>query len=112
MEPVDSNQHEIKENAMTHRLVSIVALSALLSSVCLYATFGQNPEVEPDLTGGAIRVGAPPSVPNALGRYQLKVTADTAGNPTAVVIDTHTGHCWMNPSGRGWRDWGSPVRQK
>ena len=89
-------------------LVSTVGASLVLCCVCLYAAFGQ---VEPKLTDGVLRVGAPPSVPNALRRYHLNVTQDDGRNLTLVLVDTHTGHCWVNPNGRGWNDWGSPVKR-
>lgn len=111
---------------MLPRAASILAIAAVMSSLCLYATFAQNvqPPIrteavveelaeEPGLTDGAIVPGpAPLRLQQELpGRYQMQAVI-TAGNSVRVaLVDTHTGQCWIH-EGRGWQSLGSPVKQE
>lgn len=109
---------------MSPRAASILAIAAVMSSLCLYATFAQivDPPIrteavieelaEPGLTDGAIVPGpAPLRLQQELpGRYQMQAVI-TAGNSVKVaLVDTHTGECWIH-EGRGWQSLRSPVKQ-
>ena len=95
---------------MSNRAATILAVAAVISSLCIYATSAQVPERAREAAQGAVVVGQPPirlqqELP---GRYQLARMSDSS----VMVIDTHTGQCWSKISSQSWRDWGSPVKQE
>ena len=91
---------------MSNRAAAILAVAAVISSLCIYGTFAQVPE-RPAAADVAIVVGQPPALGHELpGRYQLARMSDSS----VMVIDTHTGQCWSKFTGQPWRDWGSPVK--
>ena len=98
---------------MSTRVATILAVAAVISSLCLYGSFGQVPERAREATEGAIVVEHAHAPGERPGRYQLSAVASASGTVEAVVIDTHTGQCWVRRErSNGWNDWGSPVKQK
>ena len=100
---------------MSNRAATILAVAAVISSLCMYATSAQVPERPREATEGAIVVGPPPirlqqELP---GRYALSAVTSSSGTVEVVVLDTHTGKCWFRRERtKGWSDWGSPTNQE
>ena len=69
----------------------VLALAIVLGQLLARPTSGQ---------GEAARSRSP-------GRYQVSIAVGGV-----VVIDTSTGHCWINSDKEKWEDLGSPVEQK
>jgi hypothetical protein len=97
---------------MSNRAATILAIAAVISSLCLYGSVAQVPERPRADTEGAIVVDQARAPAERPGRYQLAATSSSAGSVTVIVLDTHTGHCWSKSSGQSWYDAGSPVKQK
>ena len=97
---------------MSNRAATILAVAAVISSFCVYATFGQDQTQALEPADGAIVIGPPPirlhqELP---GRYQLTAVMEHSSSYDLIVLDTHTGQCWARSErGRSWRDLGSPV---
>ena len=98
---------------MSNRAASILAIAAVISSLCLYAAFADAPERAREATGRAIVTG-PPLIrleQELPGRYRLTIPVDGSSQTELIVFDTHTGQCWSKLEGlSSWKDWGSPVR--
>jgi hypothetical protein len=100
---------------MSNRAATILAIAAVLASLCLYATFAQEPPRVPEVEDGAFVVGpAPIRLEQELpGRYQVTATSTSGGLVTVIVLDTHTGHLWSKTEGlSSWKDWNSPVKER
>ena len=95
---------------------STAAVAALLT-VLLYGAFAQQPAKIP--SPGAVPNVVPEKIPNALeeakpvpaenhiGRYQI---TGLAANSYFVLVDTHTGQCWIKAPAQPWHDQGTPVK--
>jgi hypothetical protein len=84
-----------RQSAM--RRTSILALACLLALSFVLGQLLARP------TSG--QAEAPP--PRQVGRYQLALTVGGM-----AVVDTTTGHCWVNLDKEKWEDVGSPLDPK
>ena len=98
---------------MSNRAATILAVAAVISSLCLYATFAQDAPRAPEPEDGAIVLGRPPirlsqELP---GRYQLSTVMESTTRYELILLDTHTGQCWARTEGqRSWNNLGSPAK--
>jgi hypothetical protein len=94
---------------MVSRTFGAVALAAILMVAVLCSAIAQQP--------------APVKIPNAveeqqrqelspLNRFPGRYQVTTLGESFIVLVDTHTGHCWLRSSSLPWQDYGSPVKVK
>ena len=100
---------------MSTRAASILAVAAVISSLCLLAAFADAPDRSREAGGRAVLAGPPPirleqELP---GRYTLTIPVDGSSQTEFIVFDTHTGQCWSKLEGlSAWKDWGSPVKER
>lgn len=102
---------------MSNRMLGFVAVS-LIACGTLYSTFAQQPATKTTQAGAVPNV-VPEKIPNAIeepkpipadnhiGRYQ--VTGLNSSN-SYVLVDTHTGQCWIKSPTQQWQDQGTPVK--
>lgn len=80
---------------MSNRAATILAVAAVISSLCFYATFAQDPPRAPEPDEGAIVVDPPPiQLQQELARrYRLSTVMESSTRYELIVLDTHTGQC-------------------